>query len=81
MLEKIVTLLLNTAPIRDKICVLLPLALAAVSVRAFRSVAHAHVNAQSFCLVFSKYFNIMSALSIHQLPTLPQIIDSREGLF
>ena len=34
-----------------------------------------------FCLVFSKKFNIMSALSAHQSPTLPQKIDSREGLF
>ena len=33
-----------------------------------------------FCLVFSKEFNIMSALSAHQPPTLPQKIDSREGL-
>ena len=34
-----------------------------------------------FCLVFSKKFNIMSALSAHQSPTLSQKIDSREGLF
>ena len=34
-----------------------------------------------FCLVFGKYFNIMSALSVHQSPTLPQIIDSRGGWF
>ena len=34
-----------------------------------------------FCLVFSKKFNILSALSAHQPPTLPQIIDSREGWF
>ena len=34
-----------------------------------------------FCLVFSQKFNIMSALSGHQLPTLPQKIDSREGWF
>ena len=34
-----------------------------------------------FCLVFSKEFNIMSALSAHQPPTLPQKIDSREGWF
>ena len=33
------------------------------------------------CLVFSKNFNIMSALSVHQSLTLPQKIDSREGLF
>ncbi len=34
-----------------------------------------------FCLFFSNSFNIVSALVIHQRPTLPQIIDSREGLF
>ena len=33
-----------------------------------------------FCLVFSKKFNIMSTLFIHQSRTLPQKIDSREGL-
>jgi len=36
---------------------------------------------QSFCPVSSKKFNIKSALSIHQSQTLPQKIDSREGLF
>ena len=34
-----------------------------------------------FCLVFSKNFNIISALSARQSPTLPQKIDSRGGLF
>ena len=34
-----------------------------------------------FCLVFSKNFNIKSALFAHQSSTLPQKIDSREGLF
>ena len=34
-----------------------------------------------FCLVFSHKFNIMSGLFIHQSLTLPQKIDSREGLF
>ncbi len=34
-----------------------------------------------FCLVFGWNFNIMSALKIHQPLTLPQKIDSREGLF
>ena len=34
-----------------------------------------------FCLVFGWNFNIMSALFFHQSPTLPQKIDSREGLF
>ena len=59
-----------------------PLALAVVSVRIFRAVAYARVcSIIVFCLVSSKNFNIMSALSVHQLPTLLQKIDSREGLF
>ena len=33
------------------------------------------------CQLFSKKFNIKSALFLHQPPTLPQKIDSREGLF
>ena len=33
------------------------------------------------CQLFSVNFNIMSVLSAHQPPTLPQKIDSREGLF
>ena len=33
------------------------------------------------CQLFSMKFNIMSALFIHQSRTLPQKIDSREGLF
>ena len=33
-----------------------------------------------FCLYFSHNFNIMSAIFVHQSPTLPQKIDSREGL-
>ena len=34
-----------------------------------------------FCLVFSKKFNIISTLFVHQSLTRPQIFDSREGLF
>ena len=34
-----------------------------------------------FCLVFGKKFNIISALFIHQPLAMPQIIDSRAGLF
>jgi|GEM_PF-232970 len=34
-----------------------------------------------FCPLFSMIFNIMSALSVYQLPTLPQKIDSRGGWF
>lgn len=58
-----------------------PLALAVVSARAFRAVTHERIcGTTDFCLVFGKIFNIMSALSVHQSPILPQIIDSREGL-
>ena len=59
-----------------------PLALAVVSLRAFRAVTHARVHSTiAFCLVFSQKFNIMSAISGHQSPTLPQKIDPREGWF
>ena len=34
----------------------------------------------NFCNLFSKHFNTKSGHFIHQLPTLPQKIDSREGL-
>ena len=34
-----------------------------------------------FCQLFSVNFNIMSAFFVHHSPTLPQIIDSREGYF
>ena len=33
------------------------------------------------CNIFNVKFNIMSALFVHQLPTRPQKIDSREGWF
>ena len=33
------------------------------------------------CQFFSVNFNIMTTLSVHQSPALPQKIDSREGLF
>ena len=59
-----------------------PLALAVVSVCFFRAVTAAYVYGTiAFCLVFSKNFNIISALSARQSPTLPQKIDSRGGLF
>ena len=57
------------------------LELAVVSVHAFRPVVIGLYMAYLFCLVFSKKFNIMSALSANQARTLPQKIDSREGLF
>ena len=34
-----------------------------------------------FCPLFSRFFNTKSAIFIHQPLTLPQKIDSREGLF
>ena len=57
------------------------LALAVVSVHAFRPVVIGLYMAHLFCLVFSKKFNIMSALSAHQAHALPQKIDSRESCF
>ena len=59
-----------------------PLAPAAANVCVFLAVAHSCGFTESlFCLVFSKKFNIISALFVHQSLTLPQKIDSREGLF
>ena len=46
-----------------------------------RSCPYARMPRKYFCTVFSKNFNIMSALSVHQSSTLPQKIDSRGGLF
>ena len=58
------------------------LALAVASVHVFRAVVHSRLfTANLFCLVSGKDFNIMSALFAHQSLTLPQKIDSREGLF
>ena len=58
------------------------LAQAVVNAYVLCAVAHARVcGIIAFCLFFGKIFNIMSALFVHQLPTLPQIIDSRGGLF
>ena len=37
--------------------------------------------AQPFCIVFGKKFNTKSGSFVHQPLTLPQKIDSREGLF
>jgi len=60
-----------------------PLALAVVCVRAFHIVVHALVRGilVFYCLIFSREFNILSALFVHQSFTLPQKIDSREGWF
>ena len=59
-----------------------PLALAVASVHAFRRRCHACLYGTIvFCPVFSKNFNIMSTLFVHQPLTLSQKIDSREGLF
>ena len=59
-----------------------PLALVVASLHVFCAADHSQMfTANSFCLVFSDKFNIMSAFVVHQSPTLPQKIDSREGLF
>ena len=59
-----------------------PLAPAAANVCVFLAVAHSCVfTTSSFCLVFSKKFNTISTLFVRQPLTLPQKIDSREGLF
>ena len=58
-----------------------PLALVVVSACVFRFIAYACMQHNCFCLVFSKDFNIITALSAHQTPTLPQKFDSLEGLF
>ena len=53
-----------------------------VNVRVFCAVIHACVYVSIiFCPFFSVRFNIKSAFFPHQLPTLPQKIDFREGLF
>ena len=58
-----------------------PLVLAFVSVRAARDICpRMCIRHNFFCIVFSENFNILSALSAHQLSTLPQKIDSRDGL-
>ena len=59
-----------------------PLELVVASVHVFCAVVHSRLfTANLFCLVSGKKFNIMSALFVHQSPTLPQKIDSRGGLF
>ncbi|MFC2493617.1 MAG: hypothetical protein ACFNTC_05035 [Prevotella sp.] len=58
------------------------LALVVASVHVFCAIAHlCEFTAYLFCQVFDKNFNMISALFAHQSPTLPQKIDSREGLF
>ena len=59
-----------------------PLALVVASVYVFRAVVHSRLfTVNLFCLVYGNNFNIMSPLFAHQSLTLPQKIDSREGLF
>ena len=59
-----------------------PLTLVVASLHVFCAADHLQMfTANSFCLVFSDKFNIMSAFVVHQSSTLPQKIDSREGLF
>ena len=58
------------------------LVLAVVSLPAFRfRCLCACSQPNLFCLVFGMKFNILTALFVHQPFTLPQKIDSREGLF
>ena len=59
-----------------------PLVLTPVSVRAVCGrCPRACMQCCPFCPVFSRKFNTKSALFLHQSPTLPQKIDSREGWF
>ena len=55
----------DAVPVGREQHALQPLALAVVGVRAFRAVAHARVCGVSVLSIFSKDFNIMSALVIH----------------
>ena len=72
----------NFVPVSHELHALQPFAWVLVSVPAFRAVAHSRVfTTRRSCLVFSKNFNTMSAIFIHQPLTLPQKIDSRESLF
>ena len=72
--------LLDAASVGCELHVRQPLALAVVNIRAFRlRFLSARKRHNLLCLVFGKNFNIMSALFVHQTPTLPQKIDSREG--
>jgi len=59
-----------------------PLALVVANLHVFRVVAHSRVfTTRWLCLIFGKNFNTMSALFVHQSPTLPQKNDSRGSLF
>ena len=72
----------DAVPVACEQHALQPLALAAASASVFLAVAHScGFTASLTCLIFSKKFNIISALFVHQSLTLPQKIDSREGLF
>jgi len=46
-----------------------------------QNLANKKLRAFPFCTIFGSFFNTMSAFFAHQLPTLPQKIDSRESLF
>lgn len=72
--------LLDAASVGCELHVRQPLALAVVNIRAFRlRFLFARTRHNLRCLIFSKKFNIISALFVHQPFTLPQKIDSREG--
>ncbi len=58
-----------------------PLALAVASLHVFCVVTHAHVCGAIVLYIFGKKFNTKSGFFVHQPLTLPQKIDSREGLF
>ena len=59
-----------------------PLALVVANLHVFRAVTHSReFTTRWLCLIFGNDFNIMSTFFVHQSPTLPQKIDSREGWF
>ena len=72
----------DAVPVGRGLHALQPLALAVVSARVFPCrCTKARMRPIAICPTFSKKFNIKSDLPVHQLPTLPQKIDSRGGLF
>ena len=72
--------LLDAASVGCELHVRQPLALAVVNTRSSRfQCLYARTRHNLRCLIFSKNFNIVSALFAHQPFTLSQKIDSREG--
>ena len=69
-------------PVGHELHALQLLARVVENVHILLAVAYSRVfTTRRSCLVLSKNFNTMSAIFIHQPPTLPQKIDSRESLF